>query len=158
MRRTVSAEILSTTPLATNWRAISRQSHCDSERPSLSGNSQAILTAWSATAGGKNRRATGTGGIRQALKTMLLKASPPFTDDSALILHLTGRSGDRTPFGQQQDKPRPVDQPSGRRGAAQDGFQFALLLEGKLDAHRRFSSPHDTASSLGFQGECYCTP
>jgi hypothetical protein len=158
MRRTVSAEMLSTTPLVTSWRAISWQSHCDSERPSLSGNSQAILTAWRATAGGKNRRATGAGSIQQPLKPMLLKASPPLPDHPALILHLPGRGGDRMPFGQQQDNPSPVNQPSGRRSAAPDGFQLQLLLEGKLDAHRRFSSSHDTSSGLGFQGECYCTP
>jgi len=89
---------------------------------------------------------------------MLLKASPPLPDHPALIVHLPGRGGDRMPFGQQQDNPSPVNQPSGRRGAAQDGFQLQLLLEGKLDAHRRFSSSHDTSSGLGFQGECYCTP
>jgi hypothetical protein len=89
---------------------------------------------------------------------MLLKASPPFPDNPALILHLPGRGGDRTPFGQQQDNPRPVDQPGRRRGAAQDGFQFELFLAGKLDAHRRFSSSHDTSSSFGCQEKCHCTP
>jgi hypothetical protein len=30
---------------------------------------------------------------------MLLVALPPFTDNPALILHLSGRVGDRMPFG-----------------------------------------------------------
>src|SRR5512144_1148059 len=102
----VSTEIPSTTPLATNWRAITAQSHWDRERPTRSGNSQAILTVCSATAGGKNRRATGAGGIPQTLETMLLVSLPPFTDDPALILHLLGGGGDRMSFGQQQNDPR----------------------------------------------------
>jgi hypothetical protein len=81
---------------------------------------------------------------------MLLKAPRPLPDNPALILHLSGRGGNRMPFGQQQDNPGPMNQPSGRRGAAQNGVQFQLLLDGKLDAHRRFSSSHDTSSGLSF--------
>src|ERR1043165_1853232 len=55
MRRTVAAEMLSTMPSRTSCRASSTQSHCDSERPSLSGRSQAIFTRCNATEGGKNR-------------------------------------------------------------------------------------------------------
>src|SRR6266516_4806182 len=51
MRRTVSAEIACTIPSATNWRAISRQSHWESERPCWSGCSHANLTAYKATEG-----------------------------------------------------------------------------------------------------------
>ena len=89
---------------------------------------------------------------------MLLVAVPPFTDDPALILHLEGRGSDGMSFGQQQDDSRPVCQPGGDRSAAEDGFQFELFLQGKIEAYRRFSSSHDTASSLGFQGVYHCTP
>jgi hypothetical protein len=83
---------------------------------------------------------------------MLLVSLPPFTDDPALILHLPGSGGDRMSFGQQQNDPCPVGQPGGCRGAAEDGFKLELFLEGKMDAHRRFSSSHDTSSGLSFQG------
>src|SRR5579883_2622364 len=54
MRRTVAAEMPATTPSATNVRAISAQSHWQSERSRSSGRSQAILTTCRATAGGEN--------------------------------------------------------------------------------------------------------
>src|SRR5918993_1896463 len=53
--------MLGTTPSAMSWRAISRQSHEDRERPRSSGRSQAILTRCSATSGGKDRLAAGSG-------------------------------------------------------------------------------------------------
>src|SRR5579862_4476578 len=65
MRRTVSAEMLSTTPLPTSWRAISAESQRASERPSLSGSSHAILTAWIATSGGKDRPSARPGLVGQ---------------------------------------------------------------------------------------------
>src|SRR5262249_61078555 len=66
MRRTVSAEMLETTPSRTSCRAISVQSHCDNERPSSSGRSQAILTTYIATSGGKDRLAAAPGAIGEA--------------------------------------------------------------------------------------------
>ena len=50
-------EIDVTTPSSFNWRAISVQSHCDNERPTSSGRSQAIFTTCTATSGGKDRLA-----------------------------------------------------------------------------------------------------
>src|SRR4051812_32111584 len=61
--------MLGTTPSATNCRAISRQSQKDSERPRSSGRSQAILTRCSATPGGKDRLAAGSG--------LVVKSSEP---------------------------------------------------------------------------------
>src|SRR5262249_55468989 len=61
IRRTVSGEMAGTTPSATNWRAISRQSQSASDRPRSSGRSQAILTRCRATSGGKDRLAAGSG-------------------------------------------------------------------------------------------------
>jgi hypothetical protein len=82
---------------------------------------------------------------------MLLVALPPFTDDPALILHLSGRSGDGMSFGQQQDDSRSVGQPGRGRRAAADSFQFELFLQGKMEAYRRFSSSHDTSSTLSLR-------
>src|SRR5947208_10545917 len=50
-----------TTSSATSCRAISRQSQKDRDRPRSSGRSQAILTRCSATSGGKDRLAAGSG-------------------------------------------------------------------------------------------------
>jgi hypothetical protein len=65
--RTVSAEIDSTTPSRTNCRAISVQSHCDNDRPTSSGRSQAIFTTCIATSGGKDRLTATPGTIVQPL-------------------------------------------------------------------------------------------
>jgi hypothetical protein len=54
----------------TNWRLMSAQSHCDSERPAVSGRWQASFTACIATAGGKDRRAAGARAILQAVQTL----------------------------------------------------------------------------------------
>jgi len=82
---------------------------------------------------------------------MLLVALPPFTDDPALILHLQGGGSDGMSCGQQQDDSRPVGQPGRGRRAAEDGFQFELFWQGKLEADWRFSSSHDTSSALSFR-------
>src|SRR4051795_7066448 len=58
--------MLATPPSATSGRAISRQSQVDSERPRSSGRSQAILTRWRATSGGKDRLAAGSGLVAEA--------------------------------------------------------------------------------------------
>src|SRR5262245_10282991 len=78
MRRTVSCEILSTMPSASSWRASSTQSHLARERPSLSGRSHAILTRWSATSGGKDRRASPPPEVVQAIEALSGEAYGPF--------------------------------------------------------------------------------
>ena len=80
MCRTVSAEIDFTTPSRTNCRAISVQSHCDNERPSSSGRSQAILTTYIATSGGKDRLAAASGAIVQAVEATLEEPLDPLAD------------------------------------------------------------------------------
>src|SRR3954447_4321838 len=74
--------MLGTTPSATNCRAISRQSQKDKERPRSSGRSQAILTRCSATAGGKDRRAAGSGLVAEASQPVGSVSSGPLPDVS----------------------------------------------------------------------------
>src|SRR5262249_23988472 len=80
MRRTVSGEMSGTTPSATNWWAISRQSQSDSDRPRSSGRSQAILTRCSATSGGKDRLAAGSGPVAEAGQPEEPEAFGPLVD------------------------------------------------------------------------------
>src|SRR3954470_14873647 len=69
-----------TTPSAPNCRAISRQSQKDSDRPRSSGRSQAILTRCSATSGGKDRLAAGSGSVAEAGQAMESEAGGPLAD------------------------------------------------------------------------------
>src|SRR4051812_31872136 len=78
MRRTVSAEMLATTPSRTSWSASSRQSHWDRERPSFSGRSQAILTRWRATVGGKSGLAPASRLVDETRESLAEVALNPF--------------------------------------------------------------------------------
>src|SRR5947209_17867634 len=69
-----------TTPSATSWRASSRQSHSDSDRPRSSGRSQAILTRCSATSGGKDRLAAGSGLVVKACEPVGAEPFGPLAD------------------------------------------------------------------------------
>ena len=72
--------MLGTTPSATNCRAISRQSQKDKERPRSSGRSQAILTRSSATSGGKDRRAAGSGLVVKSGESVVPEPFGPLAD------------------------------------------------------------------------------
>src|SRR5215469_14652207 len=80
MRRTVSTEMLGTIASATSWAASSWQSQKLSDRPWSSGRSQAILTRWSATAGGKDRLAAGSGLVAKAREALVTIPLGPFSD------------------------------------------------------------------------------
>src|SRR5215472_5177269 len=80
MRRTVSTEMRGTIASATSWAANSWQSQKLSDRPCSSGRSQAILTRWSATSGGKDRLAAGSGLVAQAHQSLVKVAPGPFAD------------------------------------------------------------------------------
>src|SRR3954467_13955526 len=133
MRCTVCGEIESTTSSAFSRRANSAQSQCDSERPSLSGRSHAILTRCTATSGGKDRRATGSFAIPESGDALLAEAFDPlvemasFPDDQATCRR------DGHPLGEEQDGPGPLNQPGGDTGTPLQRFQFLPLLRGQRD-------------------------
>src|SRR5215470_12266736 len=124
MRRTVAAEIDSTTPSRANCRAISMQSHCDSERPRSSGRSQAILTTYSATSGGKGRLAAAPGAIVQAGEATVEEALHPLAD---MLLGQADQSG---PLGDFEDGPAPPGQAQGGRGAAEGPEELLMFSRG----------------------------
>src|SRR4051794_39846720 len=100
MRCTVCGEIESTTWSAFNCRANSAQSQCDSERPSLSGRSHAILTRCTATSGGKDRRPTGAFRIPEPGDPVAAKAVDPLVEMASLHADQASRRRDGHPFGE----------------------------------------------------------
>src|SRR5262249_59813800 len=125
----VAGEIDATTPSRTNWRAISVQSHCERERPSSSGRSQAILTTYIATSGGKDRLTAAPGTIVQASQAAVEESLDPFAD---MLLGQPDQSshGDQGgPLGDFEDGPAAPGQAQGGRGAAKarhEAFVFVL--------------------------------
>src|SRR3982750_990096 len=119
MRRTVSAEMLGTTPSRTNCRAISVQSHCDSERPSSSGRSQAILTTYIATSGGKDRLAAATGTIVQAGDAAPEEPPDPLAHMLLGQADQPSHLDQRGPLGDLEDRPASPGQAQRGRGAAE---------------------------------------
>ena len=148
MRRTVSAEMLGTIPSATNWRAISRQSHSDSERPRSSGRSQAILTRCSATAGGKDRRAAGSRSVVEAGKAVASEAFGPLADmPHAHPAPLGGVLQGQAALEQKQDAAAAC-QSGGARGRALPAFDLRAVGRGQDEGQGRFAAAHgDTGSS-----------
>src|SRR3954467_6082367 len=109
--------MLATTPSATSWRAISRQSQKDRERPRSSGRSQAILTRCSATSGGKDRLAAGSGLVVKSGEPPGPEPFGPLADVPHVQAAEPAGSGQGlAPFEQEQDT-SPACQPggSGRR-------------------------------------------
>src|SRR5829696_5182027 len=103
--------MLGTTPSATSWRAISRQSQKDRDRPRSSGRSQAILTRCSATSGGKDRLAAGSGLVVKSGESVGPVAFGPLADvPHAHAAEPGGLRQGLTPFEQDQG-PAPAYQP-----------------------------------------------
>ena len=128
MRCTVCGEIESTTRSASSCRANSAQSQCDSERPSLSGRSHAILTRWTATSGGKDRRPTGALTVPESVDSVAAKAVDPLVEMASLHADKATRRRDGYSLGEQQDGPCPLDQPDGDTVTPLQRFEFLPLL------------------------------
>jgi hypothetical protein len=130
MRRTVSAEMLETTPSRTNCRAISVQSHCDRERLSSSGRSQAILTTYIATSGGKGRLAAAPGAIVQAGQAALEEPLDPLADMLLGQADQPGHGDQGCALGDFEDGPASPRQSQGGRRAAQGLQELIVFFQG----------------------------
>ena len=130
MRRTVSGEMRSTTPSRTNCRAISAQSHCDKERPSSSGRSQAILTTYNATSGGKDRLAAAPRAIVQAGDAALEEPLDPLAHVLLGQADQAGHLDQRGALGDLEDRPTTPGQSQRGRGAAERLQELVVLLRG----------------------------
>jgi len=80
------------------------------ERPITSGRSQASLTTYNATAGGKNRPAAGSFFVIQPREARGRKAQCPLADMPLASLHLSGGGCKGGAGGQQQHGTRPFSQ------------------------------------------------
>src|SRR5688572_23259583 len=107
----------STTPSRTNCRASSALSHCAKDRPTTSGRSQASLTTYNPTTGGKNRPSAGAFLVVQTVEAVRDKAQRPFADMPFAEFHVSSGGGKRLAVGQQQHGPRPF-------GAGNGGLLF----------------------------------
>src|ERR1700722_13781164 len=142
IRRTVSGEMLATTPSRTNCSANSRQSHCDKERPSLSGRSQAILTTWRATSGGKDGLAPGSWSIRQASYPLVEEAPHPLagvTDSHADEARCVGQAALLVQHQEQTGSPHGSCLEGGR---SLPMFQLGALFGSQLNDKAGLAAPH----------------
>src|SRR5262249_35831051 len=137
-----AAEILSTMPSRSSCRASSTQSHCDSDRPSLSGRSQAILTSCSATEGGKDRLPSSACLIVQTIDAQSQKTADP----PAGIAH--GQTCDAgsvfqgPPIGEQQQNACSPCQANRYRRRTLPTLQVGSLGWGKLHHKGAFATTH----------------
>ena len=150
MRRTVSGEMLGTTPSATSWPASSWQSHSDSDRPRSSGRSQAILTRCSATSGEKDRLAAGPGPVAEAGQAVGSKPFGPLTDvPHAPAAPFGGVLQGQAAFEQQEDAAA-AGQAGGTLGGALPTLDLRSVGRGQDDAQGRFAAAHgDTWDARG---------
>ena len=109
MRWTDEGAIESTRPSRFRLRASSAHVHVDSERPMVSGSSQASLTRCVVTSGGKTGWAPGSRSIFQTGQPACLKAATPFADNATLQTQLHRHLTKIDPVGQQQDEAGTLD-------------------------------------------------
>lgn len=128
--------MLSTTPLATNSRASSAQSHCDRLRPSLSGLSHASLTRCTATSGGEKRLPSPPGLVRQARDSKLGEAPEPLVDNAALIINNKPDVGDGQPLCSKKNHLPATCERCRDQRAALPALQLVLLVEAQQDDQR----------------------
>src|SRR4051794_26171985 len=134
--------MLGTTPSAASWRAISRQSQKDRDRPRSSGRSQAILTRCNATSGGKDRLAAGA--------RLVVKAGEPVGPESfgplAGVPHAhAAEAGDLleglASFEEEQDAAASC-QAGGASRRPLPMLDLSSVFRGQGDGQGRFAAPH----------------
>src|SRR3954449_6769665 len=134
--------MLGTTPSATSRRAISRQSQKERDRPRSSGRSQAILTRCSATSGGKDRLAAGSGLVVKAGEPLGSESFGPLAD--VPHTHAAKAGGflqGLAPFEQEQDTAAAC-QPGGTGRGALPALDLSSLFRGQGDRQGGLAAPH----------------
>src|SRR3954470_19911652 len=141
--------MLGTTPSATSWRAISRQSQKDRERPRSSGRSQAILTRCSATAGGKDRLPAGAGLVVKSGEPVGPEPLGPLADvPHAQAAEPGGLLQGLALFEQEQDT-APACQPGVASRRALPVLDLGALFRGQGDGQGGFAAPHGDTDVSG---------
>src|SRR3954449_10464659 len=134
--------MLGTTPSATSWRAISRQSQKDRERPRPSGRSQAILTRCSATSGGKDRRAAGTRLVTKAGKPQGPIALGPLADMPHAHAAEPGGVLQGLALFKQEQATAPTRQPGAASRRALPVLHLGSVFRSQDDRQGGFAAPH----------------
>src|SRR3954452_16698691 len=145
--------MLGTTPSATSWRAISRQSQVDRERPRSSGRSQAILTRCNATSGGKDRLAAGSGLVSEAVEPMGPESLGPLA--GVPHAHAAGPGGlheGLAPFEQEQETSS-SGQSGGAGGGPLPAFDLGADFRGQMDRQGGFAATHGDIKLSGGEKE-----
>jgi hypothetical protein len=83
------------------------QSHCDKDRPTSSGRSQAIFTTWIATSGGKDRLAAASGTIAQPLQAIVQEPLDPLPNVLLRQVDQPGDFDERQTVCYTEDRPTP---------------------------------------------------
>jgi hypothetical protein len=91
----------STAPSRTDCRASSALSHCAKERPTMSGRSQASLTTYNVTTGGKNQPPAEAFFVVQPVAARRDKAQRPFADMPFVEFNVSSGGCKRLSVGQQ---------------------------------------------------------
>jgi hypothetical protein len=151
IRCTDCDEIDSTIARSTAVRASSAQVQSESERPALSGSSQASLTRWVATTGGKTRHPAAPKLIAKASEPLLDEAFPPFTNDLALLVHLPRDRRHAQTVREQEYDPCSQHVPMGSALTSSTGREFLALPLAQLNSNRRLvhARPQTTVQPLG---------
>src|SRR4051794_20615769 len=143
--------MLGTTPSAASWRAISRQSQKDRERPRSSGRSQAILTRCSATSGGKDRLAAGSGLVTKAGEAMGPIPLGPLADVSHAHAAEPGGLLQGAALFEEEEDAAPACQPSGAGGRALPALDLGSIFRGQGDGQGGLAAPHSATGVSGFE-------
>ena len=112
-----ASEMPGSRPQTSGW-AISVQSHCDNDRPTSSGRSQAIFTTWIATSGGNDRLAAASGTIVPPVEPTLQEPLDPLAHVLFGQVHPPGDLDQRQSVGDPQDRATAPSQAQRGGGAA----------------------------------------
>ena len=134
--------MVSTRPALMISRQISSQSHCESERPTVSGNSQASFTMWIATSGGKAGLASAARQVVESLDACFQIASTPIAN--MFVGHPDAFHGfaKREPIGDTEDRSGSFLQTGLNGSRPSQLFEFVPLLNGQFDNNGTFSTTH----------------
>src|SRR4051812_30117392 len=132
-----------TTPSRTSSRATSAQSHCDSDRPLRSGRSQAILTACSATEGGKDGLAPAPGSVVQARQAVGKEPLDPLADVLLGQTDLSRGARQAHPIGDRKDRPASPCQAQRGGRATEPVLQELPLLRREGNHRSGLAAAHD---------------
>lgn len=153
---TITVTSVNDQPATQNLSFATLDSKPDRERPSLSGNSQAILSRCVATSGGKNDRTARPGQVVPSRDSFLIEPRDPKPYGLSRQVQFTSDLPNALPVGKSQEDANALRLPIGSAGAAQPMFESGAFerrqveTEGRAKHKRLQNSPTDILSSTCF--------